>query len=62
MTNAQQATNPLVLPDDLPRPIDDGGADHLTGMEMPSLSLCATSGELVDLSTLRDGSSSTPIR
>ena len=52
MTNAQQTTNPLVLPEDLPRPVDDGAADHLIGLPMPSLSLCATSGDLVDLSTL----------
>lgn len=52
MTNAQQTTNPLVLPDNLPRPVDDGGANHLPGMQMPSVSLRATSGELVDLSTL----------
>lgn len=52
MTNAQQTTNPLILPDDLPHPVDDGGADHLTGMQMPSMTLRATSGDLVDLSTL----------
>ena len=50
--NAQQTTNPMALPENLPRPEDDGGADHLTGMQMPSLSLPATSGELVDLSML----------
>ncbi len=40
------------LPTDLPIPIDDGAADHLTGMQMPSLSLCSTAGEDVDLSML----------
>jgi peroxiredoxin len=40
----------MLLPDNLPRPEDDGGADHLTGMRMPSLDLRATSGEMVDLS------------
>ncbi len=45
-------TNPMVLPDNLPRPVDDGGADHLTGMRVPDLALRATSGELVNLSTL----------
>lgn len=49
---AQHTTNPMALPDNLPRPEDDGGAGHLTGMQMPSVSLSATSGELVDLSTL----------
>lgn len=50
MTNSQNTTNPLVLPDDLPRPVDDGGADHLTGMKVPSVRLRATTGEWVDLS------------
>ncbi len=44
--------NPMVLPDNLPSPEDDGGADHLTGMRVPDLALRATSGELVNLSTL----------
>ena len=50
MTNTQESTNPLVLPDNLPRPVDDGGADHLVGMKVPSLRLHATSGQWVDLS------------
>ncbi|WP_434052220.1 MAG: glutaredoxin 3 [Roseibium sp.] len=50
MTNSQNTTNPLVLPDDLPRPVDDGGVDHLTGMTVPSVKLRATTGEWVDLS------------
>jgi GrxC family glutaredoxin len=44
--------NPTVLPDNLPRPEDDGGADHLTGMRLPDLALRATSGEFVNLRTL----------
>jgi len=52
MSNAHQTTNPLALPDDLPCPVDDGGADHLPGMKIPSVTLRATAGELVDLSTL----------
>ncbi len=44
--------DPMVLPDDLPRPEDDGGADHLRGMRLPDLSLRSTSGELVNLSQL----------
>jgi peroxiredoxin len=43
------AVNPYVLPDDLPVPADDGAADHLDGMEMPSVSLRSTSGGEVDL-------------
>lgn len=33
---------------DLPMPVDDGGADHLTGMVLPSLALPATNGQEVD--------------
>ena len=40
------------LPQDLPRPINDGACDHLTGMRMPSVSLPSTSGRRVDLGTL----------
>jgi peroxiredoxin len=43
------------LPPDLPRPVDDGGARHLIGMEMPALSLPSTKGHLVDLSSLPAG-------
>jgi peroxiredoxin len=39
------------LPPDLPRPIDDGGTDHLTGMELPTIKLQSTLGSLVDLRT-----------
>jgi GrxC family glutaredoxin len=44
--------NPMVLPDNLPRPEDDGGADHLAGVRVPDLALRATSGEFVNLSNL----------
>lgn len=37
------------LPDDLPRPVDDGAADTLPGRAMPSVHLASTSGEQVDL-------------
>jgi peroxiredoxin len=36
----------------IPAPADDGAASHLVGMRMPSLSLPATDGTTVDLSTL----------
>jgi peroxiredoxin len=36
----------------IPAPQDDGGADHLSGMSLPSLGLVATNGELVDLARL----------
>lgn len=38
--------------DDLPAPTDDGAADHLTGLALPSVALPATTGEVVDLSRL----------
>jgi len=46
------ATNPNVLPDDLPVPRDDGAADHLPGMRLADLTLPATSGPAVNLSKL----------
>jgi len=46
------AQNPYELPNNLPAPEDDGGADHLPGMRLPPVSLASTSGEVVDLSAL----------
>jgi peroxiredoxin len=43
------------LPEDLPVPVDDGAADHLTGMTMPSVVLPATDGSEVDLGALGEG-------
>lgn len=40
------------LPPDLPAPVDDGAADHLTGLDLPSLALPATTGGTVDLADL----------
>ena len=40
------------LPGDLPVPLDDGGADHLSGLSVPDLELQATTGEMVQLSAL----------
>ncbi|MGH2975319.1 MAG: peroxiredoxin [Solirubrobacterales bacterium] len=37
------------LPSDLPVPVDDGAADHLLGMNLPSVSLPATTGGAIDL-------------
>lgn len=45
----------MQLPADLPRPVDDGGAKHLLGKPMPSVSLHSTSGRAVDLSALGTG-------
>jgi peroxiredoxin len=46
------AQNPYELPNDLPVPEDDGAADHLPGMRLPSVPLASTLGEIVDLSAL----------
>jgi peroxiredoxin len=47
-----QPTSAFPLPPDLPRPVDDGAARHLVGLEMPKLSLPSTLGRMVDLSSL----------
>ena len=46
------AHDPTFLPPDIPAPQDDGGARHLTGMDLPDLTLPATSGPPVNLSKL----------
>ena len=43
-------TDLMRLPDDLPIPADDGGADHLLESRLPAVALQATTGENVDLS------------
>jgi peroxiredoxin len=45
--------NLLELPQDLPVPLDDGAARHLTGRALPDLTLPATDGTSVTLSKLR---------
>jgi peroxiredoxin len=40
------------LPDDLPAPDDDGAADHLRGMEVPSVALPSTDGGEIALADL----------
>ena len=44
--------DPMVLPDGLPVPEDDGAADHLPGARLPNLALTATDGGSVDLAAL----------
>jgi peroxiredoxin len=46
--------DPTVLPAGLPVPVDDGAADHLTGLELPPLRLDSTQGEL-DLAREAEG-------
>ncbi len=40
------------LPEGLPVPVDDGAADYLPGMFLPSVPLMSTSGNVVDLASL----------
>ncbi len=40
------------LPDNIPAPIDDGGANHLPGLKLPSVPLQSTQGGKVDLAAL----------
>jgi len=51
MSNTPQSSY-LDLPDNLPVPQDDGGADHLDGIKLTSVTLKATNGEEIDLSKL----------
>jgi peroxiredoxin len=44
--------DPYTLPDDLPRPTDDGAADHLLGTPVPEIALPATDGSSVNLAAL----------
>lgn len=46
------ATTDFPLPPDLPRPVDDGSADHLQGMLLPRVSLSSTMARRVELSNL----------
>lgn len=41
--------DPLLLPEGLPEPVDDGGADHLPGLALPTLALPATDGRSVEI-------------
>lgn len=47
------STSLTTLPDDLPRPVDDGAASHLLGMSLPRLALRATDGVDIDLGALQ---------
>ena len=44
--------NPLELPKDIPRPVDDGAAAHLAGLKLPDIALPSTHGTSVNLAKL----------
>ena len=48
-----RSSDVYTLPPNLPVPVDDGRAAHLPGTRLPSLPLLATTGERIDLSTIR---------
>jgi peroxiredoxin len=50
---AETIHNPLVLPDNLPVPQDDGTTRHLPGTRLPDLALTATDGAQINLSRLK---------
>ena len=50
---AEAIHNPLVLPDNLPVPQDDGAARHLKGTRLPDVTLPATDGTSVNLAKLK---------
>jgi len=49
---AEVVHNPLILPDNLPVPQDDGAARHLQGARIPDVVLAATNATAVNLSKL----------
>jgi len=53
MREAPGTHDPTKLPSDLPVPIDDGGAWHLAGANLPDITLQATTGPAVTLSKLK---------
>ncbi len=53
MREAPGMHDPTQLPSDLPVPVDDGAARHLTGASLPDITLPATSGLAVTLSKLK---------
>ena len=50
---AEAIHNPLVLPDNLPVPQNDGAARHLKGASLPDVALPATDGTSVNLAKLK---------
>ena len=51
----ERRDDPMTLPADLPRPVDDGGADHLQNSLVPDVPLPATDGRTVSLARVDSG-------
>jgi peroxiredoxin len=49
---AEQQHIDFPLPPDLPKPVDDGAAEHLIGMPIPPISLRSTGDRIVELGRL----------
>jgi len=47
--------DPTTLPDDLPRPVDDGAAAHVTGLVPPPIALPSTRGGTMRVDRAPDG-------
>lgn len=45
-------TDLTYLPPNLPEPVNDGACDHLSGMQMPDITLRSTAGTMVSLSNI----------
>jgi peroxiredoxin len=52
LTDMAKPPTDFPLPADLPRPVDDGAAQHLSGMAMPKIILPSTKGRTINLSAL----------
>ena len=52
MEKDRRDPHPFELPKNLPRPVDDGAAAHLEGMDLPDLSLPSTDSTIVNLASL----------
>jgi peroxiredoxin len=46
------AFDPMTLPANLPKPVDDGAASHLPGSKVPGIALPSTDGRQVNLATI----------
>ena len=55
IANQQNMSNLTELPANLPKPTDDGLANHLEGMVFPEISLQSTDDKFIDTSEFKRG-------